>query len=310
MRVARWLAKRVYALRTPGRWRAEDRWREAVSSSQLAARDEPLYAMYAHLARFWVEVLFARRYLRESSWRRFVAVEKETELQSLAAGRGCLLTTAYFGNPALAAIALGQIFRPVHVVVDLLNQPELRAWQKELYHHRWVRPIVRDEAAVAVPTVLRAGGAVLMIAENERPHGRAVAVPFLGRVLRVYPTLGRLSRWFNVPVGVVTCRRNIGAKMSLTLSLHEVIQPCLDDDTTVRHALSVLERVILTYPDQYYWSIPVIRKESGSAPCPSTRRTGSASRTPSMAGNRPGSWVDPAEPGPTESDLVRSALPR
>ena len=278
----------------PPKWQVPHSWplvRESLVRESLLA-PALVAAMYDHLARFWVEALFAKRLLRDSSWQKFVRVENESSLRGLeASGRGCVLATAYYGNPAIAALALGQIFRPVHVIVDVLAEPRLQAWQKELYAHRWVRPITRSEAARAVPDVLRRGGAVLMICEHERPRGPSVPASFLGRTLSCYPTLGRLTRWFDVPIGVVTCRREESGPLSFVLELHEVIeagaQPrdallcesrldvgeadaelepapaeslirseVQDDAAVVRHVLSVLETEIKARPEQYYWCMP------------------------------------------------------
>jgi lauroyl/myristoyl acyltransferase len=277
------LARRLFELNTPGRQRAESRLRDALGPHvDPSAVRTVAAAAYEHTARFWTEALFIPRLLRDSSWRRFVTVPDEAAWRHLAADRrGCILTTAYFGNPAAGIWTLGQIFRPVYVVVDFLAQPELRAWQRELYEHRWVRPIDRPHAA-QVPDILRRGGTVAMIFEHERPRGRAVPVSFLGRTLRAYPTLGRLARWHDVPVGVFTCRRMDDPDFTFVLDLHETIDrakmppaahaPTASssgrnfgagesppiDEAIVRRIAVVLERAVMAHPQQYYWLIPTL----------------------------------------------------
>lgn len=325
--LAAWVAGRVFDLETPGRQRAEARLRDAMSPAQSDAATRAIAAeMYSHVARFWTETLFAQRRMRDSAWRRFVRVENESGLRAMAeAGRGCLLTTAAFGNPVVGACALGQIFRPIHVLVDTLAQPQLRAWQRDVYAQRWVEPIDRHQAASVVPAVMRRGGAVLIMGDAERIRGRAVVTDFLGRPLRCHPTLARVAGWFDVPVGVVTCRRNGSAAFSFTLQLHATLRhdPAdPDDDGLVRRALAILERAILADPEQYLWSVPTlaaargrhvpspltasasgdragIRTGSESARSRTTRRTASASQMPSAVGTRPGSPAAAVEPVPT-----------
>ncbi len=181
-----------------------------------------------------------------------------SELQSLAESRrGCLLAAGYHGNLAAGACMLGEIFHPIYVVVDFLAQPALASWQRELYAQPHVRPIERSAAAARVPRILSEGGAILMVAEHERPHGRAVETRFLGRPMRCYPTLGRLARWYDVPIGVVTCRCE-GEPLSFTLNLHDVVEAGTldDDDTIVRRVMAVLDRAIMQSPEQYFWSMP------------------------------------------------------
>ena len=75
--------------------------------------------VFENVAAFWVETLFIRRKLRAGSWRRFVALDDEDLIRSIAESpRGALLVTSYFGNLAVGVFALGQMFRPIHAVID------------------------------------------------------------------------------------------------------------------------------------------------------------------------------------------------
>lgn len=259
--LARKLAARIGELVPPGRRRAAERIASAMPGATAGRVESLIEQMYDHQGRFWAEALFARRLLRDRSWRRFVDVTGEDGLRFHAAS-GCILATAYFGNPAVAALALGQMIRPIHVIVDMFAQPELRAWQRELYSHPWVRPIERSDASAVVPTVLRQGGAVLMIAEHERRRGRAVEVDFLGRRMNCYPTLGRLSRWFDVPVAVVTCRRS-QAPFRFDLKLHDTFRYRSgeqNESEVVTRVMATLEDAILgSDPGQYLWSVEMKR---------------------------------------------------
>ncbi|MFQ5501982.1 MAG: lysophospholipid acyltransferase family protein [Phycisphaerae bacterium] len=266
---ARRLSRGVFEMNGAGRRRAESRLRAALPN----ATDDEIRAIaaasYEHIARFWIEALFIPRRLGDVANRsrvrcadyddrNTVRTADPTDLHALASsGRGCLLAAAYHGNLAAGACLLGDIFRPIYVVVDFLAQPVLASWQRELYAQPHVRPIERSAVAVRMPRILSEGGAVLMVAEHERAHGRAVETRFLGRPLRCYPTLGRLARWYNVPIGVVTCRRE-ETPFSFRLDLHDVVEArTLDDDETiVRQVMAVLESAIMQSPEQYLWSMP------------------------------------------------------
>lgn len=258
-RLARRLGRGVHSMNTPGRRNAEHRIRAALgpdaTEEEVAAIVE---GMYDHIARFWSEAVFLRRRLGEASWRKYVNIEDESNLQELAdTRRGCILTTAYFGNPAACAIALGHIFRPVYVLVDYLAQPALRSWQKDFYDWPNLRPIDARKAAEHLPRVLADGGAVLMICEHTRSRGRVTEAQFLGNTLRCYPTLDRLSQWYDVPVAVVTCIRG-NSPFSFALAVHEIFEPATaasDDGRVTRHTLAAMERAILRHPAQYLWSV-------------------------------------------------------
>ncbi len=287
LRLARRLAHEVRRLRSAA-------WRQACCRCQLALQsadaDSPddrfltlrsaeaiIDDMYDHVARFWIEAAFIHRRLRSSSWRSCVRIDHEDELLALRRQGGCLLTTACYGNPAVAAVALGELFRPVHVVVDRFPQPVLRKWQESWYHHRWVRTIERHETALKVPDILRNGGAVLMFCDQERCAGPVIPARFLGRPFHGYPTLGRLAGWLQVPIGVVLCRRDPSRSFEFTLTPHGVVQadqiawaesPGQETARIVREVLALVELAIMKDPAQYFWLLPTGRGFAAKAPRP------------------------------------------
>lgn len=315
-RLARSVARAIYAMNTPGRRVAEARLAPALDGVRVPERVSAVIAsMYEHIARFWVEVLFAPRLLNRSTWRRRVRVSDEPTLQSLAGtDRGCIFATAYHGNPFIAAQALGRVFNPIHVVVDVAAHPYLRAWQKDMARCPWMRLVQRADAASELPRILANRGAVLMVCEQERLRGRGVAAEFLGERRRFYPTLGLLACRFDVPVCVATCTRGDEA-FEFDLEVAGVIDPAKrenDPDRIFRETLAVLEAAILRRPEQYLWSLPGARKAPdgdgivlsrraatrrgiGSASSRRTRQTASGWQTPSAAGNTPAGRDSEAE---------------
>ncbi len=196
-----------------------------------------------------------------------ISVAGESQLQALANGnRGSIIATPYFGNVGVLAWALGNIVRPIHVVADRFNHPSLRAWQSELYSFPHVCIIERRDAGRRVPEVLDQHGAVLLVAENERPRGPALQAEFLGRVLRCYPTIPRLARWHDAPIAAMTCRRREEA-FHFDVRLHGVIEPetYSDDELVMREILARLEGAIRTNPEQYWWPMPNTTDSRGIA---------------------------------------------
>lgn len=269
-RLAVALGRRVHDLNTPSRRIAEQRLRscELIGHADDTRTSEIVRRMYEHIGRFWAESLFLRRRLHTASWQQHVEIENMPELEGLASSpRGCIFATACFGNPPVAAIALGQLFRPIHVLVDYLHQPVLRDWQQELYSLPNVRPIMRQEASNTLPRVLRSGGAVMMIVEHERRRGRALEARFLAAKLRCYPTAERLAKWFDVPIIPLTCRR-CDRPFSFKLETHgrlTVDQNAATEGTVTRQLMAALEHAILQCPEQYMWTVGVTQ------PTPATR---------------------------------------
>jgi hypothetical protein len=146
-----------------------------------------------------------------------------------------------------------------------------------------------------------------MIGEQERQEGPHVPVTFLGRTLKGYPTLSRLARWYNVPIAVITCRRE-ARPFSFAVQLHELIlPPAADapDPPLIQRIMGRLEQAILRHPEQYLWPLAggtettadvsrlsmeaagLIGTGSESASFPTTRQRGSDWQTPSWADKAP-----------------------
>jgi len=250
------LARGYFDLNTRGRRLAEQRIARAFGDSiPEPARAAIVRTMYEHVARFWIEALFINRRLRPSNWRRAVSLRSPTDPRALqSAYPRCVLATAYFGNPAVAAFVAGQIFRPVSVVVDLLEDPAARAWQEELYRLPNVRTIPIDRATERLPDALNNRGAVMLVIEHRRRRGAGVPAPFLGDRAVFQPTPGRLAAWFSVPVVPALCRR----KPRIFEFEMWFGRPVSGDDpiAVTTDVLQQLDAEIRRRPEQYLWSIP------------------------------------------------------
>lgn len=254
--LVRALARGFFDFNTPGRQLAERRVASAFGYSLSAdARAAIVRTMYDHIARFWIEVLFLARRLRRSTWRNCVTLRGEVNpLAMPVANPRCVLATAYFGNPAVAAFVAGQLFRPVHVIVDLLEDPAARSWQEELFRLPNVCTVPIDRAVDRMPELLKHPGAVMLIVEHRRRRGAGVDAPFLGERAVFQATPGRLAAWFHVPVVPVLCRRKPGLFKFETWFGRPVSGD--DPNTITANVLQQLDEEIRRWPEQYLWSIP------------------------------------------------------
>lgn len=266
-RLAGRIARGIFNLHTPRQIAADERVRDWLGAAATEERVRGIVAgMYEHVARFWIETLHLKRRLHETTWRSSIAVEGEPVLRRLAdSRRGCLIATACFGNPAVAAWTLGQIFRPIYVVADRFAQPILGAWQRDLYSHRHVRIIERSRQAGQVARVIENGGAIMLLCDTPRLRGRVVPVDFLGRTLDCYPTLGVLSKWLDVPVVPVVCTREPSPFRFRLRCLGEASYAQTHDaEDVVRWTMARLESAIAADPEQYLWFLPTGGKSNAT----------------------------------------------
>ncbi|MBK8269834.1 MAG: hypothetical protein IPK83_16695 [Planctomycetes bacterium] len=272
--VARRLAAGVFGLNPPGRARGMQRIQNSIRERRLPSSKNDATSLlresYCQYGRFWAESIYLAGRLTKTRWRRFVTCKSEDALQELACDRrGCLIAVAYHGNIAAAACALGHLFKPLYIVMDASMLPSRRVWQPIISKMTNLHIIERGAAGMEIPQVLENGGAVMMVVEHERVRGRGAPVQFMGRQFEAYPTIGRLSHWFDVPVAVMTCPRGKSA-FWFELLLHEVIDPRAVSKIMgvsesergdigfeiTRQTLAALEKGVLKSPEQYLWSVP------------------------------------------------------
>ena len=265
-RFARMVGRGVYSLHGLGRVTAEARVRGWLgSTANEEAANGIIRSMYEHTARFWIESLYLSRLLRASSWRGFVQVHEAKRWETIAnSPRGCLIATAYFGNPGVLAWALGQIFRPLYVIADRFGEGSIGAWQRDLYRADWVEPLDRRYAAAQLPMLLERGEAVMIVAEAERESGRACETAFLGRRVRAYPTLARLAHAFDAPIVAAVCSRKCVA-FRFDIEMGGAVEYGEDDDGVMGEVLARIERMIAKRPEQYLWSTPTLGGRRGQA---------------------------------------------
>lgn len=222
---------------------------------------------FEHAARFWGETLFIHRRLTIGHWRQIVEIHAadgpqmtSTEMYPAKrqSDRGMLLTSAYLGNPAVAAVVLGRLLGRIHVIADFDNQPMMSAWARDLRELDCVHIVDRADAAAMAPQVLDAGGAVFMIGEHARLKGRGVSASWLGRDMQAYPTLGLLAARHNAIVVPVACTRESDA-FRFEMHIGSAIDPqdaCIPPDEIVRKTLAALESRVRKSPEQYLWAMP------------------------------------------------------
>lgn len=313
--IARRLARGIYAMNPPGRAWGIARVRAAIEAglfefcargdgggqrgakidgsiempeirhdagNRWTARDVEsiVSASYEHFGRFWAETIFVPARMKAPRWRKFVRIADEAAMRRFADdARGRIVAVGYHGNIAAAACVLGALMRPIHVVVDSAQVAGISAWRKLLNSQPHVQVIERSVALDHVPAILEAGGVVMLVAEHERVSGRGVPVTFMGRLYDAYPTIGLLSKRYDAPVGVVTCRRIDGA-FGFELALEGIVEPGEhgQPDGVVRSVLRTLEAGFARSPEQYLWSQAFLRPQvTGATDADSPRALASSS---------------------------------
>jgi KDO2-lipid IV(A) lauroyltransferase len=175
--------------------------------------------------------------------------------RALEARRGCLLVTGHLGDWEAAFAVLPTL--GVHPVYGVAKPPKNRPLSRALQasRERWgVRVLSRKGAMEAAPKVLAAGGTLGLVVD-QRTSGRALLVPFFGRLARCERAPAVLLKRQRVPLVFLACRRAPG--LTYELELGDVLFPeewaRRPVEEIVLRVNQGLERLIRAHPEQYVW---------------------------------------------------------
>ncbi len=174
----------------------------------------------------------------------------------LAADNGAMVITAHVGIWEALSLPLGAIgFSPFHAVAKPPSNSFLAAHMHRQRQESGALMIPRKGAMQAVPKVVRAGGAVLMLLDH-RARQKPVVVPFFGRPAACDRSAGVLVRRVKAPLVFAACYRQGGSR-PYRLVFSRVILPGdldgLDASQVMRLVNQETERLILACPEQYFW---------------------------------------------------------
>jgi KDO2-lipid IV(A) lauroyltransferase len=191
---------------------------------------------------------------------------------AFAARRGVLIASPHLGNWE-APLALLQNLG-LHPAYGIAKPPKNRFLSKALQasrERRGVRILSRKGAMAAAPAILKAGGTIAMVID-QRTSGRALLVPFFGRLARCERAPAVLLKRQRVPIVLASCL--CGPRpLHFRLTFDEVLEPetwaRAEVEEIVLRINQGFERAIRAHPEQYIWihdrykDTPLVRPAEG-----------------------------------------------
>jgi len=185
----------------------------------------------------------------------FEVVYGEGTRRALEDPRGCLIVTGHLGNWEAAFTFLPNL--GLHPAYGVAKPPKNRELSRLLQASReaWgVRVLSRKGAMADAPAILRAGGRIALVID-QRTSGRALLVPFFGRLARCERAPAVLLKRQKAPVVLATCRGT--GPLRYRIEFHEVLWPeewaRREVEAIVTRINQGLEREIRATPEQYVW---------------------------------------------------------
>jgi Kdo2-lipid IVA lauroyltransferase/acyltransferase len=260
--VARWMAARFAAIlfRVRPVWRrvALFNLRLAFPEWNEAERERVVKLMVRNLGWLMAEFAHLPRYTRESIERTIIQDGFENFLAAESRGKGVLFLTGHLGAWELKPFAHALYHKPIYFLVRPIKNLRVDALVNRYRGLSGNRSIEKNESVRAVLRVLRDGGTVGILADQNTTPIEAVFANFFGIPAATTAGLARLARRTGAAVVPVHSYWDASLKkyrlryepaLQLAISADEEADVCAH--TTLFN--QTLEGFIRRFPDQWFW---------------------------------------------------------
>ncbi len=218
---------------------------------------ETARAAYRHLGREAAAILRLSRLDAAEVVRRTDTHGWEELLEARAEGKGVILATGHFGNWEIAAAAVAARGVPIAAIVKRMGNRLVDARLEALRRRLGVETIEMHQASRQVPRVLREGGIVGIVADQDARRS-GVFVPFFGRPASTHRGTALFALRLGAPVFACTARRLPGDEVRYEVSGHRVpVHSTGDLEADVAgltaQMAAALEADVRAAPEQYFW---------------------------------------------------------
>jgi len=252
------IARCLFAFRPRLREAADFNLRLAFPELPAPARREILQRMVRHLG--WMVAEFARfpRYTRKNIEEAIILDGFENFATAERRGKGVLFLTGHMGAWELKPFAHALYSTPLYFLVRPIDNPRV---DEMVNHYRCLsgnRPIRKNESARAVLRVLRQGGVVGVLADQNAIPSEAVFVDFFGVPAATTSGIARLARRTEAAVVPVYSywdsqirKYRLRYEPALDLTATD------DEESDIRSYSmcfnQVIEDYVRRFPDQWLW---------------------------------------------------------
>ena len=207
---------------------------------------------------FMVDAMITPRRITRTSWPRYLRLGKlQGVLERLVRGEATIFITGHCGNWELLGYALAVIGYPLYALARPLDNPQLNRWVLGIREARGMRIITKWGATPFLQNVLRSGGRVAFIAD-QNAGSQGLFVPFFGRLASSYKSIGLLAMRYEVPI-VCGFAPRLSGRFEYELTTTDIIRPEDWADRpdplfyiTARYNRA-MELMICRAPEQYLW---------------------------------------------------------
>jgi len=218
---------------------------------------ETASAAYRHLGREAAAILRLSRLDPAEVVRRTVTRGWDDFEGALGEGKGVILATGHFGNWEIAAASVAARGIPIAAIVKRMGNRLVDARLEALRRRLGVETIEMHDARRLVPRVLREGGVVGIVADQDA-RASGVFVPFFGRPASTHRGAALFALRLGAAVLTCTARRLPGDEVRYEAVGRRVpVQATGDMEADVvrltGQLAAALEADVRAAPEQYFW---------------------------------------------------------
>jgi Kdo2-lipid IVA lauroyltransferase/acyltransferase len=253
-----WVARFLLFVRSPLRRVAEENLRLAFPEWTEAQRQIVIRGMVRQVG--WLAAEFAHfPSLSRKNLERVIVIEDFDNFRAAhARGKGVLLLTGHISAWELGPYAHALYDEPIHFLVRAVDNARVDALVDRYRCGSGNIPIDKNEAARAVLRVLRANGAVGIVADHNTSRSEGVFVNFFG--IPACTTAGLARFALHTGAAVVpafvrwdAARRKYRLAYQPALTLVRTGDEAADIVVNTQRFMEIVEAHVRKYPDQWLW---------------------------------------------------------
>jgi Kdo2-lipid IVA lauroyltransferase/acyltransferase len=252
------IANFLFLVRPPLRRAAEFNVRLAFPELPQSARRDILKRMVRNLG--WLAAEFARlpRYTRSTIEEAIILDGFENFAAAERRGKGVLFLTGHVGAWELASFAHAVYNRPIHFLVRPIDNVLVDALVNRYRCASGNQPIKKNESARAILRILREGGVIGVLADQNTVPAEAIFADFFSIPAATTSGIARLARRTGAAVVPAFNHWDPQIRKYRLCYAAALELPCTDDeesDVRKHSALfnQVIEDYVRRFPDQWLW---------------------------------------------------------
>ena len=252
------IAKSLFLMRPPLRRAAQFNLRLAFPELPEPARDAILKRMVRNVG--WMAAEFARlpRYTRENIEEAMILDGFENFAAAKRRGKGVLFLTGHMGAWELKPFAHALYSEPIYFLVRPIDNRRVDALVTRYRGLSGNRPINKNESARNVLRILRDGGVIGVLADQNAVLAESVFVDFFGIPAATTSGIARLARRTGAAVVPVYSYWDTGLrKYRLRYDPALDLTPTDDEQEDIRSYSArfnqAIEDYVRRFPDQWLW---------------------------------------------------------